>query len=303
MPLSSKAPKLSVCVVTYNQHQYIGDCLQSLVDQAVDFEFEIIVGDDCSTDGTADIVRTYAEKYPALIKPVLHSPNIGAAKNYFSVHDLAAGQYVAHIDGDDYALPGKLQAQVDFLDAHPDCNIVWHRMLIKNVATGATAPDLIDLTILPANRFFRQDVLGLITVGMNSSKMYRAAVSKFPMPDFPVLDYFANVEKLGEGYAAFVGTTPLGVYRTGIGIATAGNGTKVLLEKSFWYFARKYPRLRGDIACAALVLCVAALKNRNWAIAARFARVLAGTFRFRTVRSLWKNRRILPMLRIPASAR
>jgi glycosyltransferase involved in cell wall biosynthesis len=297
------APKVSVCVVTYNQEPYIRACLQSLVDQRTDFEFEVIVGDDCSTDGTAAIIKEFAERYPDIIQPLMHSPNIGAAKNYFSVHELARGEYIAHVDGDDFALPGKLQIQADYLDARPACNIVWHRMYVQNESTGVRAPDLIALDRLASNEFRRADILRLITIGMNSSKMYRAAVRDFTFPDFAVVDYFANVEKVGDGFASFASDQPLGVYRTGIGIATAGNGTRILLQKSFLYFAKKYPRYRGDIGCAALVLFVAAAKNRNWDVALRFARVLAVTLRVGTLVAAWKNREIISMLRIPPSVR
>ena len=95
-------PEVSVCVVTYNQEKYITECLQSVVDQETDFDFEVLVGDDCSTDGTRRIVQEFAEKYPDIIKPILHSKNTGAFHNYVSVHNAAMGKYIAHLDGDDY---------------------------------------------------------------------------------------------------------------------------------------------------------------------------------------------------------
>src|SRR6185369_17391361 len=118
--------KLSVCVVTYNQENYIRQCLQSIIDQVTDFSFEIIVGDDCSTDNTRSIVKEYCDKYPEIIKPLFHQVNIGATRNYFAVHSKAGGEYIAHCDGDDYKIPGKLQKQVAFLDQHRDCAIVGH---------------------------------------------------------------------------------------------------------------------------------------------------------------------------------
>lgn len=76
-------PKVSVCVVTYNQEKYIRQCLQSIVDQETNFLFEIIVADDCSTDGTAAIIRDFYHKYPSIIKSFFHYRNIGPAKNIF----------------------------------------------------------------------------------------------------------------------------------------------------------------------------------------------------------------------------
>ena len=67
--------KVSVCVVTYNQENYIGECLESLVNQVTNFRYEIIVGEDCSTDGTRAIVQRYVEKYPDLIVPLFYKNN------------------------------------------------------------------------------------------------------------------------------------------------------------------------------------------------------------------------------------
>src|SRR5450759_3411095 len=75
MVLPEKIPKVSVCVVTYNQEKFIRQCLQSIVDQETDCDFEVIVGDDCSTDGTRDIVREFAERYPTMIKVILQDTN------------------------------------------------------------------------------------------------------------------------------------------------------------------------------------------------------------------------------------
>ena len=122
--------KVSVCVVTYNQEKYIAECLDSLVSQETDFKFEIIVGEDCSTDGTRAIVQQYVDKYPDLIKPIFHDQNVGAVENIKQVYLAAKGKYIAHLDGDDMALPTKLQKQFDTLEANPDCAIcVHHRSL------------------------------------------------------------------------------------------------------------------------------------------------------------------------------
>ena len=109
-------PKMSVCVITYNQERYIGQCLQSLVEQKTDFDFEVIVGDDCSTDGTLAVVQEFVNRYPDIVRTILQPTNTGGSKNYLQVHAAAIGTYVAHVDGDDYALPGKLQAQAEVLE-------------------------------------------------------------------------------------------------------------------------------------------------------------------------------------------
>ena len=81
MVVTEKKPKVSVCVVTYNQEKYIRQCLQSIVDQETDFDFEVIVSDDCSMDGTCAIVQEFVEKYPGMVKPIFHDRNMGALRS------------------------------------------------------------------------------------------------------------------------------------------------------------------------------------------------------------------------------
>src|SRR6266480_3387289 len=128
--VTQKTPKVSVCVVTYNQNQYIRRCLQNIVDQETDFDFEVIVADDCSTDGTRAIVQEFADRYPKLMRPILNPKNLGPFQNYRHAHQAALGDYVAHIDGDDSACRGKLVKQKRYLDRHQDCVLVAHRMSI-----------------------------------------------------------------------------------------------------------------------------------------------------------------------------
>ena len=112
--------KLSVFVVTYNQEQYIRQCLDSIVMQQTNFDYEVIIGEDCSTDNTPAICDEYAEKYP-FVKVYHHPKNLGLVKNWEFVLNHCTGEYVAMIEGDDYWVdPNKLQMQVDWLDKHPD---------------------------------------------------------------------------------------------------------------------------------------------------------------------------------------
>lgn len=127
-----KTPKLSVCVITYNQEKHIRQCLQSVVDQDVNFEYEIIVGEDCSSDGTRRIVREFQMQYPKLFKLILHDSNVGGCENYRSVHFAARGEYIAHMDGDDYWHPGKLQAQINFMERNQNCAAVYTNAWVEN---------------------------------------------------------------------------------------------------------------------------------------------------------------------------
>lgn len=258
--MQSNVPKVSVCVVTYNQEKYIRQCLQSILDQKVNFEFEVIVADDFSTDGTRDILNEFLINYPEIIKIYLHSKNIGPGKNYQFAHSQASGEYIAHMDGDDYCLSSKLQMQSDVLDKEAQCNIVWHKMAIEdlsgkiNVGVHSFASEM---------QFYREDIIKFIAIGSNSSKMYRKSVRDFTEPDFAVVDYFANVEQVGNGYARLIDDHCYGVYRAGIGVSVSGIETRIILSKCFYYFAKKYPRYRLAVNSAALGYFLGDLKNRR----------------------------------------
>ncbi|GAB3931618.1 hypothetical protein GCM10028804_44300 [Larkinella terrae] len=125
--------KVSVCIITYNQEKFIRAAIESVVSQKTDFPFEILIGDDLSKDNTRAIITEYAERYPDLIRPVLHPQNLGqnGLFNTLETYRLAKGEYIAAMDGDDYWTdPLKLQKQIDFLDAHPDFSTCFHNALI-----------------------------------------------------------------------------------------------------------------------------------------------------------------------------
>lgn len=260
---NTQKPVVSVCVVTYNQEAYIEKCLMSLVEQKVNFEYEIIVGEDCSTDGTRAVVERIAKMHPTKIRLVLQEKNIGATGNYKTVYDLVRGKYIAHMDGDDYALPGKLQAQYDILEAEPECNIVWHRMLIE-YSDGRTingGPIIAD-DVLKEKLFRRSDIIQFISIGGNSSKMHRKIDGEMKWPPFETLDYSANVAQIGSGYAKILPGI-YGVYRSGIGISTGGEKIKYSLGKTFEWLAVEFPEYKAEINAACMTYFIADLVNRR----------------------------------------
>lgn len=112
--------KVSVIVLTYNHEKYIRRAIESVLMQRADFHYEILVGDDASTDNTPHILQGYAEKYPSKFRLFLHEKNLGASKNGYELVANARGKYIANLDGDDFWTDDeKLQIQSDFLDSHP----------------------------------------------------------------------------------------------------------------------------------------------------------------------------------------
>jgi len=114
------APFFSVLVLTYNQENYIAQTLDSIIEQEHDYPYEIIVGEDCSTDGTRDVLLKYKEKYPDIITLILNENNLGMIKNYFNTISRCSGKYIMQCAGDDYWLPGKVRAQIAFMENNPD---------------------------------------------------------------------------------------------------------------------------------------------------------------------------------------
>ena len=119
--------KVQVICVTYNQKDYIREALDSFLMQKTNFKFEVLVGDDCSTDGTTEIVAEYAEKYPDIIKHVRREPNMGCLANFMDLCERADAKYVAFCDGDDYwTNENKLQKQYDFMEENIEYNVCAH---------------------------------------------------------------------------------------------------------------------------------------------------------------------------------
>ena len=120
--------KVSVSITTYNHEKYIRQCLESVIIQECNFDFEIIVGEDCSTDKTKKIIEEFAQKYPNIIKPIYQKQNVGIYRNTSDVLNACSGKYIASLDGDDCMLQGRLQKEFDFLELNKDVAIVFHNM-------------------------------------------------------------------------------------------------------------------------------------------------------------------------------
>ncbi len=138
-------PVVSICSITYNHENFIEEALDSFLMQETGFPFEIVIDDDCSPDGTANIIRKYEEKFPHIIKANLREKNIGVMKNFMSNMKRAKGKYIALCEGDDYWTDNsKLQKQVDFLEANGEYVLTYTSVegfdengLIKNYEGGA----------------------------------------------------------------------------------------------------------------------------------------------------------------------
>lgn len=128
-----ETPLVSIVCITYNHARFIRDALDGFVMQKTNFPFEILVHDDASTDGTADIVREYEEKYPHLFRCVYQTENQWGKKSPWKdiLFPMVRGKYVALNEGDDYWTDeNKLQKQVDFMESHPDFSVCFHPVTV-----------------------------------------------------------------------------------------------------------------------------------------------------------------------------
>ena len=122
-------PLISIWMITYNHEKYIGEAIDSILEQKTDFEYEIVIGEDCSTDGTRAILLEYKEKFPDKFKLLLHDENVGIVENMLQTFQACNGEYVAMLEGDDYWNdPTKLQKQVDFLRENPEYIVCYHNI-------------------------------------------------------------------------------------------------------------------------------------------------------------------------------
>ncbi len=132
--------KVSVLCTAYNHEAYIRRCLEGFVSQETDFAFEVLVNDDASSDGTAAVIREYAQKYPGIIRPFLQEKNLfSQGVNIYDavLYPAARGEYLALCEGDDcWTDPEKLRRQADFLDGHPDYSACVHNSLVEQIGSG-----------------------------------------------------------------------------------------------------------------------------------------------------------------------
>lgn len=138
--IATNQPLVSIVSMVFNHAAFLRDCLDGLVMQETSFPYEVIVHDDASTDGSAEIIEEYASKYPGLIQPILQQENQYSKKVHIGntfIYPKVRGKYIAICEGDDYWTdPHKLQRQVDFLESHPEFVMACSRARMYSVKRG-----------------------------------------------------------------------------------------------------------------------------------------------------------------------
>ena len=129
---------LSIKILAYNHEKYISKCIDSILSQKTEYAYEILIGEDCSSDGTKRIIEEYEKKYPDIIKVIYHEKNCGCTKNAYALDVKARGKYLAGCEGDDYWCDEyRIQKDVSYLEKNPQYVGVCHKV---NVVDGDDNP-------------------------------------------------------------------------------------------------------------------------------------------------------------------
>lgn len=164
---------VSVLVITYNQQKYISMALDSVLSQSVDFEYEILIGDDHSTDGTAEVIKRYHKMYPDRIRVFTQTENKGASFNLYTLLSNAKGRYIAELEGDDrWSDPDKLRLQTEFLEKNSEYSGCCGKSLVISGDGSPSSEQYIPWLCRKREYRFR-DFKGVYLPGQTSTMMYR----------------------------------------------------------------------------------------------------------------------------------
>jgi len=204
--------KISVIITSYNHERYIKQCVESILEQKGNFNLEIILGDDCSTDKTPEILEQYSEMYPNTFKRMPNKDNIGITKNLKRCLDACTGEYIAICEGDDYWTDAyKLQKQKDLLELHRDYSMCFSALMVYFETTNTFI-----LNVLPGQDFITtEDLIGRNYIANFSCCMYRTSIVKrLPIGIFDLYtaDWMFNIACSQLGKIGFT-RDPLSVYR------------------------------------------------------------------------------------------
>lgn len=206
-----RRPKVSVLMLAYNHGLYLSDAIESVLGQRRDFEVELLIGEDCSTDDTRDIALTYQRKYPASVRVITADRNVGMHSNHQRLIKASRGEYLAYCEGDDYWIASdKLERQVAFLNSHPDYGAIhteyahiahvrgrwravpraWERSSVR-IREGEILASLL-----------RQNMILTCTVMLRANLVHRylqcgLSIDSYPVADWPLFLFVSGKSKIG----------------------------------------------------------------------------------------------------------
>lgn len=201
---------ISVIVLTFNQEGTIARTLDSILCQQTSLKYEIIIGDDASSDGTHIICEKYQKKYPEIIKYIRREKNIGLVSNYFDCLKLSNGELITDCSGDDYWCdPHKLQCQFEVLSQNPDVTLVSGEWVCENSSTKlkTKALNAISPGIYSGKKFLVELFINSISINLGAS-LYRKKTILELMKNYP--DLFRGPNLKFEDLQIIMGCASLG---------------------------------------------------------------------------------------------
>lgn len=195
-------------MVTYNHERFIEQAIESALMQVTNFDYEIVIGEDCSTDRTREIVVDYQKRHPEKIRLLLQQQNTGGARNFSQAFQACTGEYVALLDGDDYwTCSHKLESQIQFLAAHPDYAICFHPVewfYQDEVKPGCAIPERSVWPDNPPETSTLEDILRSVYIQSSSVvfrnhlfENYPEWIYELPFGDWPLFVLHADHGKIG----------------------------------------------------------------------------------------------------------
>ena len=229
--------KVSVAMITYNHERFIVQALESVFMQETDFLVELVIGEDCSTDGTRAIVCEYADRYPGRIRLLLPERNQGMIANYIATLNACRGQYIAFLEGDDYWTdPRKLQKQVDYLENHPDYSTCFHRAVCLDQINGENTGHILGPRIIQPS-YSTDDLLRYGNFAPTASLVFRKSfLPQLPewFPQCPIGDFPLQVLLSQKGPMGFIDET-MSLYRLHCGGLWSSADSTFRIETSLVY--------------------------------------------------------------------
>ncbi|NTS43314.1 glycosyltransferase family 2 protein [Flavisolibacter sp. BT320] len=230
---------VTVWMTAYNHEKYIAAALDSVLNQQTSHTFEIVLGEDFSTDGTRAVVLEYHAKYPGKFRLLLPEKNMGMIPMFKATYEMCTGKYLAFLDGDDYWTdPLKLQKQVDFLEANPDYSFCFHKVQFLEQSTGVLHEPYSINEELNRDTLTVEDFIADINPVDTLSVVMRNVLGptlpdwyyELPFPDLGI--YFLLLQ---QGKAKYLNET-MGVYRVHGGGAWSGASEYNNQEKHIRFF-------------------------------------------------------------------
>ncbi|MHB1105215.1 MAG: glycosyltransferase [Lutibacter sp.] len=200
--------ELTIIMTTYNQEKYVEKAIESAINQKANFTYEVLIGDDCSTDKTKDICLNFAKKHPNKIRLEARNKNIGLIDNYVDLLKKAKGKYIAFLEGDDYWIDDfKIQKQYDFLELNDNYGLVFTNCFFLNEEnsvvnekyekplqynTGEIYNELLDFNFITAITIcFKRDLI------ISRILLDHQYFNKFKTIDYYVILAIARISKIG----------------------------------------------------------------------------------------------------------